>query len=186
VVGVAESEGLRIEIKSYVTLHACTCADHKCSSKVVAAPFRKRLIAVVGYTQASELARPIHPSPKHAAREVLLSRAAATWRALRFDRERRLCHQDALPPALLVLHPAQKGFKKTKKTRVYSTNWGEKKPGLGLDSPTSHKSANEGSPEPKHEFTPSSLARRPPRAPCRTSGADAQTPIGTAWWLAAV
>jgi hypothetical protein len=37
-----------------------------------------------------------------------------------------------------------------------------------------------------HKVTTSSLARRPPRAPCRTSGADAQAPIGTAWWLAAV
>ncbi len=26
------------------------------------------------------------------------------------------------------------------------TNWGEKKPGLGLDPPTLHKLANEGSP----------------------------------------
>ncbi len=29
----------------------------------------------------------------------------------------------------------------------------------------------------------SNLARRPPQAPCRTSGADSQAPIGTAWLL---
>ena len=41
-------------------------------------------------------------------------------------------------------------------------------------------------PKTQHEGITPNLARRPPRAPCRTSGDDPPAPIGTMWWLAAV